>query len=218
MNLDSLLALRKLSNRKGGTIMAGKKSSTTATAHARSDKEPTKAQLQRRMEAAREEITETVEEIKDTVVDQYESVKETVTEAFDWRAQFRKHSVAFSLGALAVGYVVGSGIAAAIKDATPKRGRKDDGFFAELAAVGEVISEELSGVAQTLLLPALVKKVKDAFGIDLSDRLLAAKAANRTTRSSKRSTKHSAAKKSSRKGGAKKSASRKRAAKKSSAK
>lgn len=197
--------------------MAARRPATAASASTASGKEPTKAQLQRQMEAAREEITDTVEEIKETVVDQYESVKETVTETLDWRAQFRKHSVAFSLGALAVGYVVGSGIAAAIKDATPKRGRKDDGFLAELAAVGEVISEELSGVAQTLLLPALIKKVKDAFGIDLSDKLLAAKSAKRPARSSKGTTKRRAVKKSSRKTGAKKPTARKRATKKGGA-
>lgn len=198
--------------------MAGKKSSTPVGVSAASDTEPTKAQLQRRMEAAREDISETVAEIKDTVVDQYESVKETVSETLDWRAQFRKHSIAFSLGALAVGYVVGSGIAATLKDTTKKRGRRDDGFFGEIAAVGERLADELSGVAQTLLLPALLKKVKDTFGIDLSDKLLAAKSAKRATRSGKQATKRSAAKKASKKGAAKKHASGKRATKKSGAK
>lgn len=198
--------------------MAEKKTSTPATAPTKSEREPTKRQLQRRMEEAREDISEAVAEIKDTVVDQYESVKETVSETLDWRAQFRKHSVAISLGALAVGYVVGSGIAATLKDTTKTRGRRDDGFFAEIAAVGEMLSDELSGVAQTLLLPALSKKIKDTFGIDLSDKLLAARTAKRTTRSGKQATKRSAAKKSSKKGGAKKRASGKRAAKKSAAK
>ena len=198
--------------------MAGKKSSTTATAPARSEKEPTKAQLQRRMEAAREDISETVDEIKDTVVDQYESAKETVSETLDWRAQFRKHSVEFSLGALAVGYIVGSGIAASLQDATKKRGRRDEGFFGEIAALGEMLADELSGIAQTLLLPALVKKITDTFGIDLSAKLLAAKAAKSVTRPGKPATKRSPAKKSGKKGGAKKRTSGNRAAKKASAK
>jgi hypothetical protein len=171
------------------------------------------------MEEAREDISETVAEIKDTVTEQYESVKETVSETLDWREQFRKHSVAWSLGALAVGYVVGSGIAAAIKDATPKRGRKNGGWLAEVSALGETLSDELSVVAQTLLLPALTKKIRDKFGIDISERLLAAREARRTSRPSKRTARKSGAKKSGgRKTGAKKRTAGKRAAKKGGAK
>src|ERR671939_742425 len=99
--------------------MAGRKSSKTSATNITDD--PSKAVLQRRMEEAREDISETVAEIKDTVTEQYESVKETVSETLDWREQFRKHSVAWSLGALAVGYVVGNGLAASLGDATPKK-------------------------------------------------------------------------------------------------
>jgi hypothetical protein len=195
--------------------MAAKKSSTKVTASKTDEGEPTKAELQRQMEEAREDISETVAEIKETVTDQYESVKETVSETLDWRAQFRKHSVAWSLGAVAVGYVVGSGIAASLTDTTKKKGRRDDGLLGEIYALGETISDELSGVAQTVLLPALVKKIKDTFGIDLSDKLLAARSHRRTTSSSKQAAKkHSAKKAGSKKGGAKKRASVKRAAKK----
>ena len=196
--------------------MVAKKTSSRGAAPAQ--KEPTKAQLQRRMEEAREDISQTVEEIKETVTEQYESVKETVTETLDWRAQFRKHSIAWSLGALAVGYVVGSGIAASIEDATPKkRGRKSNGLLDEIYAMGEKLSDEFSDVAQTILLPALGKKIKEKFGIDLSDKLRALAPAKRTTSASRKSTtKRSAAKKSgSKKAAAKKSASGKRAAKKS---
>src|SRR5215212_2489417 len=149
--------------------MAVKKSSTTTTAPKASEAEPTKAQLQRKMEDARDDISQTVAEIKETVTDQYESVKETVSETLDWREQFRKHSVAWSLGALAVGYVVGSGLAASFTNTTKKRGRKDEGLLAEIYAIGETISDELSSVAQTVLLPAIARKVKDTFGIDIAD-------------------------------------------------
>ncbi|HEX8845410.1 MAG TPA: hypothetical protein VF791_12235 [Pyrinomonadaceae bacterium] len=195
--------------------MAGKKTTSRAAAAAATE-EPTKAELQRRMEEAREEISETVEEIKDTVTDRYESVKETVAETFDWRAQFRKHSVAFSLGALAVGFVVGSGIAAALKDATPKRSRKSSGWLDELYALGETLAGELSGVTQTLLLPALSKKIKDKFGVDISEKLLAARASRRTIRPSKKSVKRGGTKKAaSKRSGTKARASNKRAAKRS---
>ncbi|MDT4952666.1 MAG: hypothetical protein QOJ02_804 [Acidobacteriota bacterium] len=191
--------------------MAVKKSSTGALPPKASEAEPTKAQLQRQMEEAREDISQTVAEIKETVTESYESVKETVSETLDWREQFRKHSVSWSLGALAIGYVVGSSIAASLTDTSTKRkGRRDEGLFAEIYAIGETISDELSGVAQTVLLPALARKIKNTFGIDLSDKLLAARSASRPARSSKKAAKKAGSKKS----GAKKSASGKRAAKK----
>jgi hypothetical protein len=187
--------------------MAGRKASSRVVSPTTTG-EPSKAELQRRMEDAREEISETVAEIKDTVTEQYESVKETVSETLDWREQFRKHAVAWSLGALAVGYVVGSGLAAAIKDTTPKKGRKNDGWLAEVYALGETLSDELSTVAQTFLLPALAKKIKDKFGIDISERLQAARAARHTARPGRKMTWKSSAKKSS----SKKTATKRRTA------
>lgn len=73
--------------------------------------DPSKEQLQRRMEEARDSITNTVTEIKENVAQQVESVKD----ALDWREHFKKQPVAWSLGAAGVGLFVGYGIAAAIK-------------------------------------------------------------------------------------------------------
>jgi hypothetical protein len=77
--------------------------------------ELSKADLQRRMEEARESISQTVAEIKDTVVNQYQSVRETVVETLDWREQFRKRPVAWSLGAMGAGLIVGYSIAGVFK-------------------------------------------------------------------------------------------------------
>jgi hypothetical protein len=91
---------------------------TLATARATdyaNDEDTTKAELQRRMEQARETITQTVTEIKDTVANQYQSVKESINETLDWREQYRKRPVAFSVGALSVGFIVGYSIAGAVK-------------------------------------------------------------------------------------------------------
>jgi hypothetical protein len=73
--------------------------------------EPSKEQLQRRMEEARDSITNTVTEIKENVAQQVENVKD----ALDWREHFKRQPVAWSLGAAGVGFFVGYGIAAAIK-------------------------------------------------------------------------------------------------------
>ncbi|HKO99247.1 MAG TPA: hypothetical protein VJU86_19770 [Pyrinomonadaceae bacterium] len=75
------------------------------------DEEPTKEELQRRMDQARDSITNTVSEIKDNVAQQVETVKD----ALDWREHFKKQPLAWSLGAAGVGFFVGYGIAAAIK-------------------------------------------------------------------------------------------------------
>ncbi|HEY0378864.1 MAG TPA: hypothetical protein VGC87_18260 [Pyrinomonadaceae bacterium] len=193
---------------------AGRAGSGATTTTGAGAEEPTKAELQRRMEEAREDISQTVEEIKETVTEQYEVVKETVTETFDWRAQFRKHSVAWSLGALAAGYVVGMGLAAAIKDTTRQKGRRGHGFLDEIYAYGEMLAEEVSGAAQTILLPLINKKVKDKLGIDLSDKLLTTRAARAAAGVGKKSS----AKKAAKKSGAKKGAAKKAAAKKAAAK
>jgi hypothetical protein len=66
------------------------------------------------MEEARESITQTVTEIKDTVANQYQSVKESVSEALDWREQYRKRPLAWNLGALGVGIVVGYSLGGAV--------------------------------------------------------------------------------------------------------
>jgi hypothetical protein len=88
---------------------------TARAAETADDEEISKAELQRRMEQARETITQTVTEIKDTVANQYQSVKETINETLDWREQFRKRPVAFSVGALSAGFIVGYSLAAAFK-------------------------------------------------------------------------------------------------------
>ncbi len=73
--------------------------------------EPSKEELQRRMEEARDSITNTVTEIKENVAQQYENVKD----ALDWREHFKRQPLAWSLGAAGVGFFVGYGIAAGIK-------------------------------------------------------------------------------------------------------
>ncbi|MGI8567543.1 MAG: hypothetical protein ACR2LZ_13795 [Pyrinomonadaceae bacterium] len=84
-----------------------------ATDTPEADDEATKAELQRRMEEARESITQTVTEIKDTVTNQYQQVRESISDTLDWREQFRRRPVEFSLGALGVGLLLGYGVGGA---------------------------------------------------------------------------------------------------------
>jgi len=223
--------------------MAEERNLATVRAPESTDEDVTKEELQRRMEEARESITQTVTEIKDTVTNQYQAVKESVTEALDWREQFRKRPIAFSVGALSVGFIVGYSIAGTFKGdgsydedegedyglsatpasqyyrseasasppATPSRSyaaqaitggsygsapaaysstadttgeaeepqgpglierfkstKAYDRLEEEVGALGDRFINELSKTAQTVILPALLGKVKELFGVDLS--------------------------------------------------
>lgn len=86
-----------------------------ATEPAGDDADSTKAELQRRMEEARESISQTVTEIKETVVNQYQQVKETVSDALDWREQYRRRPLPFTIGAFAVGALTGYALMGAFK-------------------------------------------------------------------------------------------------------
>ncbi|MDT5296198.1 MAG: hypothetical protein QOJ76_3078 [Acidobacteriota bacterium] len=223
------------------------------------DADSTKAELQRRMDEARESISQTVTEIKDTVVNQYQQVKETINDSLDWREQYRRHTVPFTVGAFAVGALVGYGVMGAFTSdgdnydeeeafdridagfdravarsyaSAPILGRsssssgreadedvgpetrpsyggshqasparqpqgfasqtsaapeeeeeepKGPGIFerfretkaydklqSELSTLGERFVEELSRTAQVVVVPALLGKLKDLIGIDLS--------------------------------------------------
>lgn len=91
--------------------MAEERTLGLARANDASLEEPSKEELQRRMDEARDSISNTVTEIKETVANQVQAVKETL----DWREQFRRRPVAWSVGAAGVGFVVGYGLAAAAK-------------------------------------------------------------------------------------------------------
>jgi len=69
--------------------------------------EPSKEELQRRMDVARDSISNTVTEIKETVANQVQAVKDTL----DWREQFKKRPVAWCAGAAGVGFSLGYCIA-----------------------------------------------------------------------------------------------------------
>ncbi|HEX8502218.1 MAG TPA: hypothetical protein VF659_16660 [Pyrinomonadaceae bacterium] len=102
------------------------------------DADSTKAELQRRMEEARESISQTVTEIKDTVVTQYQQVKDNISDTLDWREQYRRHTLPFTLTAFAVGTFIGYTVRGAIggggggeefdEDTADAFGRIDEGF------------------------------------------------------------------------------------------
>lgn len=146
------------------------------------------------MEEARASISQTVEEIKDTVEDQYESVKETVSGVLDYREQFQKDPIVWSVGALSAGFALGYTLGYAHKNTKPAGRKRSD-----VAAFADTLVDELSTVGNSLVMPSLNAKIKQLFGFDLSDMLEEIGGAKKKIRGRKKSL---------RKGGAKKKVAR----------
>jgi hypothetical protein len=91
--------------------MAEERALGLARAQEYSTEEPSKEELQRRMDDARGSITNTVSEIKETVANQVQAVKDSL----DWREQFKKRPVAWSAAAMGVGFCTGYCIAGYVK-------------------------------------------------------------------------------------------------------
>jgi len=91
--------------------MAEERTLGLARAQDLTGEEPSKEELQRRLDEARDSISHTVGEIRESVANQVQAVKETL----DWREQFKKRPVAWSAGAMGVGFLVGYGLAAMAK-------------------------------------------------------------------------------------------------------
>ncbi len=167
--------------------------------------EPSKAQLQRQMEEARESIAQTVEEIKDTVSDSVETVKETVSDVLDWNEHFTKNPLLWGAAAVGAGLVIGYSIAAMREgERHPRRGRRPQD------SVAESLLAELVTVGENILLPAVNDRIKSLFGIDLAEHLFRHEERKPRRLSSGKSSTKSAAKKRATKKAASKRATKKR--------
>jgi len=124
--------------------------------------EPTRAELEARVEQARESITDTVEQIKDTVGDQIDAVASTVSGVLTMSEQFQREPVAWSLGALSAGFAMGYSLGRA-HHATTTRGRPSP-----LARLADDVASELATFGGGLVSPELGAELKKTFGVDLS--------------------------------------------------
>lgn len=127
------------------------------------DGEITKAELQRRMDDARESISQTVDEIKETVGGQYEVVRATVTGIFDWHEHFQKDPIIWSVGALCAGFALGHTLARA-------QGKKSGGIKdSKLAAFTDGLVAQLGDLARLLPISSIDPTMKNLFGFGLSE-------------------------------------------------
>jgi short subunit dehydrogenase-like uncharacterized protein len=125
---------------------------------------PSKRQLQRQMKQTRESLSETVSQIKETVDQEVRAVQKTVSGVLDYREQFQKEPLVWSLGALSAGFALGYTIGYAHKNT---RGGKQ----APVIAFADSMVEELSTVGSAMVLPALDAKIKELFGFEFSELL-----------------------------------------------
>jgi hypothetical protein len=120
--------------------MAEERTLGLARAQEQTSEEPSKEELQRRLDHTRDSISQTVTEIKETVANQVQAVKDTL----DWREQFKKRPVVWSAGALGVGFLVGCSIASAFKD-------DDERYYSYSSAIDRYGEEAKSYAAQPVL-------------------------------------------------------------------
>lgn len=144
---------------------------------------PTKRELQRQMEKTRQSVSETVGEIKETVNEQLAAAKKTVAGVLDYREEFQKEPLVWSLGALSAGFALGYTMGYAHKETKGAR-RKS-----EVAAFANSLVDELSVVGNSLVMPTLNARIKELFGFDF------AKALNSIAKANKRAPKRKGAKK-----------------------
>jgi hypothetical protein len=159
------------------------------------DREPTKRELERRMQLTRESLAETIGEIKETVEHEYASAKQTVSGVLDYREQFKNEPLVWSLGALSAGFALGYTLGYAHKNT--KGGKQSP-----LLVFADGMVDELSSVGKDLVMPALNVKIKELFGFDFSE-LLRDMGRPKTGRSRKTPVKRRAAKAGTKKSGRK---------------
>jgi hypothetical protein len=156
-----------------------------------------KRQLQRQMERTRDSIAETVGEIKETVEQQVEAVKDTAAAVINYREEFQKDPLVWSLGALSAGFALGYTVGYAHKE---NKGGKQS----QVSAFAETMIEQLSSMGQGMILPALDSKISEIFGFDFSALLTQAAVASKSAPKTKKKLRRSTAPKALKSGAAKK--------------
>lgn len=114
--------------------------------------EPSKLELQRRLDEARDSISHTVTEIRESVANQVQAVKETL----DWREQFKKRPAAWSAGAAGVGFLVGYGVTALVKGGRASSEHE--------SSYDRYVEESKSYAAQPILQPGAHTEFKQGNG------------------------------------------------------
>jgi hypothetical protein len=122
-------------------------------------REPSEKELRRKIGETRDSLRTTVEAIQDKAEEQYETVKQTVSDVLDYRDEFQKEPVVWSLGALSAGFALGYTVGYSHKMAKTSK-------HSQFAKFTDSVVGELSHVGQRLVLPELNTKIRELFGFD----------------------------------------------------
>ena len=124
-------------------------------------REPSQKELQRKIVQTRDSVRSTVEAIQDKAEQQYQTVKQTVSDVLDYRDEFQKEPVVWSLGALSAGFALGYTVGYSHKVAKTRKG-------SQFAKFTDSVVDELSHVGQRLVIPELNSKIRELFGFDFT--------------------------------------------------
>jgi hypothetical protein len=134
---------------KGGKIMI--EQTTSQDAH--------KKGLQRQIRQTRDSVRDTVEQIQDAAEEKYQAVKKTVSDVLDYREEFQKEPVVWTVGALSAGFAAGYTLGYSHKVAQSKKG-------SQVATFADTVVNDLSRLGQRLVLPELNAKITELFGFN----------------------------------------------------
>ena len=147
-----------------------------------SEREKTNGEDQSLLGRVGDSVAETVGDVKETVVDKLSRVGGGIAGGtIDLREQFKKHPVAWTLGAAAFGLIVGPALYRAARDTDAFDRLKDeladlgDGIVDELTWVGDNLADGIAyarpalvPVLATAVVPLITKQITEAFGVDIS--------------------------------------------------
>ena len=134
-----------------------------------------KTGLQRQIRQTRDSLRDTVEQIQDTAEQKIQAVKKTVSNVLDYREEFQKEPVVWTVGALSAGFALGYTVGYSHKLAQGKKGSQ----FANFA---DTVVNDLSNLGQRLVLPELNAKITELFGFNFGGFLQQIGGAERQTR------------------------------------
>jgi len=137
--------------------MAEERTLGLARAQEQTGDEPSKQELQRRLDEARDSISHTVTEIRESVANQVQAVKQTL----DWREQFKKRPVVWSASAAGVGFLVGCGVAGLVKGDGRRVSAKDKDYE---SSYDRYVGESKSYAAQPIVQPSSATEYKHGNG------------------------------------------------------
>jgi hypothetical protein len=113
--------------------------------------------LQRQIRRTSDSLRDTVEQIQDTAEQKYQAAKKAVSDVLDYREEFQKEPVVWTVGALSAGVAVGYAIGYSHKLAKNKKG-------SQFASFADTVVNDLSRLGQRLVLPELNAKITELFG------------------------------------------------------